>query len=100
MNIARVTTVTIAALCLVPLLAPNVFAADVPLIRLPERTNPTHVTFVYDSADGSVSVNANNDGDPAPGTISRLNLVSASGQFLPGNAAYHYAQFPNRLPRR
>ena len=44
MIITRVTSVTIAALCLVPSLAPNLFAADVPLIPGTGRSNPTHVT--------------------------------------------------------
>ena len=95
MRIARVSAVLLTALCVVCLSAPSVFAADVPFIEAPGPSTPTHVTVVYDPADGQVWVNANNNGDPAPGTVSSLNLVSASQQFIPDNAAFNCGQFPN-----
>ncbi len=95
MRIARVSAVVLTALCVVCLSAPSVLAADVPFIAGPGPSTPTHVTVVYEQDTGMVSVNANNDGDPAPGSISSLNLVSASGQFLPDNAAFNCGQFPN-----
>ena len=101
MRIARVSAVLLTALCVVCLSAPSVFAADVPFIEAPGPSTPTHVTVVYDPADGQVWVNANNDAPPPgadgkiPGAVSSLNLVSASGQFIPDNAAYNCGQFPN-----
>ncbi len=95
MSITRVTSVTIAALCLVPSLAPNLFAADVPLYQ--RRTGAIRRTSPLPTppSDGMVTVNANNNAPDGEGLISSLNLVSKSNMFLPDNAAFDCVQWPN-----